>query len=524
MEKSLSSAADALKHIFNFDIVRRMFFLAGIAASVAVGAGLYQWVKEPVYRPLPYYVDEHNLQAIMQSLDKDHIPYQLNEHNHSVSVPLSELNMAKLSLARAGIKKEQGFSFSYLNDESKIGGSQFLENARYLHAMESDLAMTISNIQGINAAKVHLAIPQHNIFADERVKPSASVIVHVTPGYESDKEKVRAIIQLIAASIPELEPTRVMITNQYGHDLSAALHSNDFFSREHLDYQNNMQNFYEKKVRALITPIIGTNRASISVNLDLDFTQQEEAREEFDPEQKIVRSEQNVEENNQSGGVGGVPGALANLPPNQNDNQGGNQNGNQNKPQGGGQSRSESVKNYEISKSMRYTKSGSPKLKGISVAVVVDNEQVLDKAGKMVSKPLSKEKLAQLTSLVKSAIGFSKDRGDQVNVVNSSFIAEKIEVPPPAHFWEQPWFWELSKKILGIILGFAFLFMLYKKHFKQVSSDSKKMIPSGIEFSQDAHLTPEMLALKEEQLRILKELVAKEPNKVAGVIKKWISK
>lgn len=519
MERSLDSAVETLKSIFNFNIVRRIFFLTSIAASAAVGFGLYHWIQEPIYRPLPYVVDNNNLQSIIQVLDKNRINYQLNESSHSISVPVAEIQRAKLSLARAGVSNDKGFSFSYLNSENKIGGSQFLENARYIRALESDLAKTISDIQGITAAKVHLAIPQNNIFADENRKPSASVIVHFGPGYESDKEKIRAIIQLIAASVPELDSSKVMITDQYGHDLSGALHSGTFLSREHFDYQNTMQNYYENKIRSLITPIIGANKASISVNINLDFTRQEEAREEFDPAQVMLRSEQSINETNGAAGAAGVPGALSNLPP-------ANDQGAPNPQQAlSGQNRSESVKNYEISKSMRYIKQISPKVKDISVAVVVDNEQQFDEqTNKSIAKPLSEEKLQKLNALVKSAIGFNQERGDSVTVVNSNFIPEPMVQPDKNALWQEPWFWEWGKRAVGILIGFIFLLLVYRKFSKDLGFKQKLAHPAILAQGADGNITPEMMALKEEQLKIIKELVVKDPTKVAGVIKKWITR
>lgn len=519
MASNLEASLESIKSLFNFDIVRRLFFLSGIAASVLVGIYLYHWIQKPIYRPLPYYIDNHNLQAIIQELDKNQINYQMNEASHYISVPISDMVRAKVALARAGIKNDNEFNFTYLNDQNKIGGSQFLENARYIRALEADLARTISDIQGINAAKVHLAIPQHNIFADEKNKPSASVIVNMTPGFESNKEKIRAIIQLIAASVPELDPTRVVITNQYGHDLSSAMRSNSFLNRENLEYQNNLQTVYEKKISSIITPIIGSNKASISVNINLDFTQHEEAKEEYNPDQAPLRSEQTISDNNNSSATGGVPGALSNTQPTNQPGAAGNNNQT-------GQNHSESIKNYEITKSMHYVKNNSPKIIAVSVAVVVDHEMVFDKkTNKSIAKPISKEKLDQLIQLVKSTIGFNPKRGDQVTVINSGFIAEQIDIPPEKALWEEPWFWEWSKHIGGMLIGFIFIVVMYRKFsadFKPKQTQQAYNATQNINF--DGTISPEMMALKDEQIKIIKELVAKEPNKVAGIIKKWIAK
>lgn len=158
---------NSLASVFNFDVTRRVIFLGAVAASVAVGVGLYHWIQEPVFQPLPYSTNEKNLTTIIQALDKDNIDYRINDSNHTISVPAEDVSKAKLSLTMAGVPKDDGFNFSYLNDESRIGGSQFLEDARYIRTLEADLARTISAIVGVSAAKVHLAIPKANIFADE---------------------------------------------------------------------------------------------------------------------------------------------------------------------------------------------------------------------------------------------------------------------------------------------------------------------------------------------------------------------
>lgn len=519
MDRNFSDVMDVLKSVFSFDIVSRFFFLGAIAVSTAIGIGLYHWVQEPIFTPLPYYISDNNLSSLIQELDKANITYRVNEYTHTISVPVSDVNKAKISLSLAGVSKEDTFSFAYLNDQNQLGNSQFLENARYVHALEADLARTIGAIQGINGAKVHLAIPQRNIFSDENNKPSASVVVNFTPGYENDKERVKAIGQIVAASVPGMEPSSVVITNQYGHYLSSILNQESLLNQEQLDYQNNLQIYYEKKIRSLLSPMLGINSSSISVNIDLDFTQQEEAKEEYDPDKTTLRSEQNVSESADSSGANGVPGSLSNQPS-------GSNNKNNSPSSGGGQSHTESIKNYEITKSMHYVKATSPKIKAISVAIIVDNEKVFDKkTKKMVTKPFPTNKLDQLTELIKSTIGFNKERGDRVTVINSSFLAEKIEAPGKTPFWEQPLFLEWSKQLVGILLGFVLLFIIYKKFISGFKAKSGKnlVLAANNGGTQEMLITPEMMQLKEEQIKVLKDLVAKDPNKVANIIKKWIA-
>lgn len=528
MEKSLNNAIEGLKTIFNFDIVRRLFFLGGIAASVVVGFNLYQWIQGPLYRPLPYSIKDQNLPAIVDALDKANISYKINDVTGTISVPTDEINAAKTRLSAAGVQKEEGFNYSFLNEQNKLGASQFFENARYLRALESDLAQTIRAIQGISSAKVHIAIPQNNIFADENSKTTASIIVNIVPGFEGDKEKIRAIIQLVAASVPELDPTNVAITDQYGHFLSSIISPSSILNQEQLTYQNNMQHYYENRIKMLITPITGENKASINVNANIDFTQQEIAKEEYDPDQKTLRSEQSITENSSAAAASGVPGALSNQPPasGPSGDQGSGEGQAASPTTSSGQSRSESTKNYEVTKAMRYIHNSSPVLKSISVAIVLDDETSYDEATKKTThKPLSKEIIAKITELVKSSIGFNEKRGDKVIVINSGFIQNKIESIPSVPFWQQPWFWDWVKRIGGIIGGFAFLFVLYKKISPEFRPNQLKQnnINSSTTNNEVFPVTPAMIQLKNEQISILKDLASKDPNKVASIIKKWVT-
>jgi flagellar M-ring protein FliF len=307
----------------------------------------------------------------------------------------------------------------------------------------------------------------------------------------------------------------VAITDQYGHYLSSKINSSDRLNQEHLNYQHNLEQGYEKRIQALILPLLGENKASISVNADVDFTEQEESKEDYDPSQKVLRSEQRVKEDSNSASGGGVPGSLSNQPPT-------------NKQAGGsdGQTRSDVVKNYEVSKSTTYVKAGAPKITRVSVALILDNDMVFDeRRQKMVSKPIEKEKLAKITDLVKSSIGYKETRGDVVTVVNSVFVAPKVENYKEPGFWQEPWFWDLFKKLSGIILGFVFLFIIYRKIAPELSR-KKTNNELGSKTSSDSQsmISADMIRMKNEQIGILKDLVASDPNKVVGVIKKWVAK
>lgn len=518
--KDSSKYLDNIFLIFRSNAFRQVSFLFGVAASVAVGLYIYRNIQDPVYRPLDYKVNGRNGAVIAEILDKARIPYKIDDRDGIVMVPFKDVQIAKMKLAASGVQKDDSFSFSYLNDQNSIGESQFLENARYLRALEGDLSKTIISIDGVSYAKVHIAIPQNYTFADETGKPKASVFVAVGNGLTLDKEKVRSIIQIVASSVPGLDPKDVAITDQYGHYLSDTLNPDSIINAEQINYQNNIQSYYEKRIESLIAPLVGDNKVNVRVHAEIDFTQQEEAKEEYDPSQKVVRSEEIINEETGSTSAAGPAGSLANTPPT------GGTGGGSSPQNASNQNRSQSIKNYELGKSVIYRKSNIAKVNGINVAVVVDNEKMIDpKTKKEVIKPLDKETLAKITDLVKATIGFNQKRGDTVTVVNSSFNITKVDQKIEAiKFYEEAWFWEIVKRILSVTFAGLVFFFLYRqvnKHLAGLKSGGTGGGGGG-EYD-DNNLSPEMQKLKQEQIDRLKEIASQDPNKVALVIKSWVA-
>lgn len=501
---------------------KQIVFLAGIAASVATGLLVYNNIQDPLYKPLDYKLTDKNSIQLTDTLEKSHIQFKINDQDGIVYVAAKDYQLAKMKLAASGIQKDDSFSFSYLNDSNSIGESQFLENARYLRALEGDLSKTIIAIDGVSAAKVHIAIPQSNSFADETGKPKASVFITVGSGLILDKEKVRSIIQIVASSVPGLDPKDVAITDQYGHYLSDALSEQSIKSAEEMNYQNNIQSYYEKRIESLISPMIGDNKINVRVHADIDFTQQEEAKEEYDPNQKAVRSEQTTTEETGASTAGGPSGSLANTPPTGQQGAQGQGQSQSNTSQG----RSQSIKNYELTKSVTYKKSNAAKINSISVAVVLDNMKVIDpKTKKEVTKPVDKEMLDKVTQLVKATIGFDEKRGDIVTVINSGFNVTQIESDvKPDPFYMEAWFWELIKKIMSIVFSLIVFYVLYKRleaYYSSMKLATQSTASSGV--MDDNQLSPEMQKLKNEQINRLKEIASADPNRVALVIKNWVA-
>lgn len=524
---SLESVLSLLKT----DAARQVLFMLGLAFSVALGIVLYMSIQAPIYRPMDYQINSKNMSAIVDTLDKAGINYKINERDNLLYVAADDYQTAKLKLSAAGIAKDDSFNYAYLNDQSNIISSQFVENARYLRALESDLAKTIDSIEGVSAARVHIAVPQNSVFADENGRTTASIMLNVAPGFSSDREKIRSIIQIVAASVPGLDPKDVAITDQYGHYLSSA-DQDSIFSAQQLNYQNNLQNYYEKRISSMIAPLLGENNVNVRVYADIDFTKQEEAQEQYDQNKSAIVSEENVDDTSESGsGASGAPGSLSNSPE-------GEDSGSKSSGGGGGQNHKQSIKNYDVGKSYTYKKVMAPKIKSLSIAVIVGDDQVYDpKTKQMVSKPIDQEKLNKIKQLVQASIGFDQARGDKVTVVNSAFIPVATMAPIKVKFWELPWFWEYVKKLIGIIFGFALLYLFYRHITSAREEAPKRSLLAAenikrnkeieekidqLEHSQMDALNDQLRSLKQERITQLKQLAVSEPNRIALILKNWV--
>jgi flagellar M-ring protein FliF len=533
---------DGIKNFLMNGAARQLLFMVGVAVSVALGIVLYMSIQDPVYRPLDYQVNSQNISAIADTLDKAGIQYKINDKDGLIFVAAKDVQSARMKLGAAGIPKDDSINYSFLNEKNTLGNSQFMENARYLRALENDLARTISAIEGVSGARVHIAVPQNNLFADENNKTTASVMLSVGSGFSSNKEKIHSIVQLVAGSVPGLDAKDVAITDQYGHYLSNGIDQNSIYSAAQLSYQNNVQSYYEKRVESMLSSLIGEDKVSVRVNADIDFTQQENAQEEYDPSKSAVISEKSDidQTDNASAAASGVPGALSNTPDDSQAGQtssGGQQQGANGNGNGsgagagnngsGGQKRTQSTKNYDVSKTVTYKKSNFAKIKMLSVAVIIDDEMVMDpKTKKFVSKPLPQEKINKITELVKATVGFDQARGDKVTVVNSVFTPPKADLTIVTHVWDQVWFWDVLRKSIGMICGFILLFFIYKRLANYMKNLGKGYpnIAQRISNPDVEETAAEIKDSKDEKIHQLKKLATTDPNRVASIIKSWVGK
>jgi len=507
-------------------LFRQLGLMIGLAASVAVGVAAALWTQGPSYKLLYSNLTEQDAGAISASLESSGIKYKLSDDSSTIMVDSSQVHSARLKLASQGLPKGGGAGFELLKDQGGFGVSQFMENARYQQALEGELARTISSIQSVQSARVHLAIPKQTAFIRGRKKPTASVTINLLPGRNIEGDEVAAIAHMVAASIPNLEVDQVTVIDQRGRLLTSPGSSNDMrLSSTQFEYRKRLEEHYMRRIEDILTPVVGMGGVKAQVSADIDFTVTEQTQESFNPDLPAIRSEQTVEEQSGSAqSAGGVPGTLSNQPP-------GTAAENTSAEPSGGSSTRRSTRNYELDKTISHIRAGGSSIKRLSVAVVVDDKQETDPdTGEVTRTPLTEEELTRFTNLVKEAIGFNIQRGDSVNVINAAFsIPPEPEPLPEPSFFDSPTLWSTLKNILvgGFIL--FLVFGVLRPVLKELVVKGKT-IPSPEMIA--ARMAQDQLSLSggggqasgyENNLNTARTLVSQDPKRVAQVVNNWVA-
>jgi flagellar M-ring protein FliF len=441
-----------------------------------------------------------------------------------------------------------------------FGVSQFVENARYQHALEQELAHTIEGLKPVESARVHLAVPQQSAFVRDRRPVSASVFLQLRSGHRLDREQVNSIVNLVASSIPELVADQVTVVDSQGRLLSSPDKNSEFAAREQqMELARRMEEDYSQRIESLLTPLLGPGRVRAQVVAQIEMSSSEEAREQYRPDSQIVRSEQTSEESSRTGlGPQGVPGALSNQPPtggtalppgakppaNAAAAQAAGQAGAANQPAGQAAAATpdnlsrQATRNYEIDRTVAYTRQPAGRLQRLSVAVLIDNLRTTDANGNTVQTPLTEDQLGRINTLVRDAVGFDEQRGDRVSVVNQSFLPEtppEEQEFPSTPFWEKPILLDVAKIVSGlVVLVLLFLFIIrplmrsLSSVVKTAMAAPQPVLPAAAGAGGDVQggpgSRPVTAMAYEQQIAQARSIVAKDPVRVAQVVKDWVQK
>jgi len=556
-EGSAANRSNLLLGFNRLSLLRQVALLFAVAASVALGFALVLWVQQPSYQPVLGNMSQYDPQNVTQVLDQAGIDYKIQPSSGALLVPSDQVFQARMKLAAAGVTNNKSAGFELLDKSQGLGTSQFMEMARYRQALQGELERTISSLQAVHSARVHLAIPKESVFVNDNRKPSASVFVDVFAGRRLSHEQVQAIVNLVASSVPEMGRKDVTVVDQKGNLLTGSDDESpvDQQADTQLKYTHNYESMLNQRIANLLRPIVGDGRFRSEVSADLDFSSQEQAQELYNPDQKALRSEHVINEKRSGDANGGVPGALSNQPPGnakaqamasnvQQQNNGNNQNGAQKQSQSQSPTdvRQQSTRNYELDRTLNYTRRAVGQVQRLTVAVAVDDVKTVDpQTGKVTYKPWSKEQLQRLTMLVRDAVGYSAARGDSVTVVNTAFAPEQKQAAPTVHFWEQDWFQNAIRPAAGVLIVLVIALLLVRPTLKNLAASGRSArdeaiggvedmegieggsaIRDALSHSEDL-LLPDGGDGYDRQLNTLKGLIAEDPARVAQVIRQWVN-
>ncbi|MDT8384220.1 MAG: flagellar basal-body MS-ring/collar protein FliF [Gammaproteobacteria bacterium] len=522
---------------------RQIGIMLGLAASVALGVTIVLWSWAPSFGVLYGALEEQDVSTVLDALQQNGFEAKLDQATGAILVPTSSIHDARIKLASMGLPKGVSAGFDALDEKNNFGVSQFMEKARYQRALEIELARTISSLSNVKNARVHLAVPQQSVFVRNRKNASASVVVNLFPGRNLDEGQVSSIMHMVSSSVADMNISNVTIVDQRGNLLSRGESTQKMAKTgAQFEYASRLENSYIDRIERLLTPILGSESVRAQVTADIDFTMSEQTQESFNPDTPALRSNQTLVEQSSGGSMnGGIPGALSNQPPGAatapelvNGGVEGGVNGGAN---GSSNSHRKEIKNYELDKTISHTRFSMGRLRRLSVAVVVDDSLITAADGSLTRTQRTPEELDRLSNLVKEAVGFNAQRGDTLNIMNSSFTMPVTpEELPEVPLWEQGWAQDVAKKSLGALLVMLLLFGVLKPILRQLATQSKMMPVAAFGNNEramsDDTLTlgakPENLAIKapgsyEQNLLTANAAVEQDPKLVAQVVKNWVA-
>ncbi|MBI4764736.1 MAG: flagellar M-ring protein FliF [Deltaproteobacteria bacterium] len=508
--------ADLFETIKNWPIKKKISLLALIGITVASLIVLFSWSQKSNYQALFTNISDGDSGLMIQKLKELKVPYKVE--GGGILVPAERVYELRLQLAAQGLPQGGGVGFEIF-DKTNFGTSDFVQKLNYRRALQGELSRTIQSLSEIESCRVHLAVPEKSLFLEKESKPSASVMVKLKPGRNLSQNQVQGVVHLISSSVEGLVPQDVTVIDHRGGMLTrSSQEENTQLSNNQLELQRNYEKEIEGRVVNILEPITGKEKVKARASATLDFTRTEKTEEKYDPNGQVVRSEQKNQEKSVSGLTGGVPGTSSNLP-------------NKKPPlttsSAGNTQKLSEVTNYEISKVISRVIGPSQELKRISVAVVVDGTYVTGQGSKTKKyTPRTEEEMKYYEDLVKKAVGFSVERGDEVKVVNMPFDAGTLEDLPEAKRDYWPFLFSAARyagPLVGFLLIFLFILKPLTREFLSSSGGRSKIpdlaLPQTVAEIEKRLDSPQRKAITmEEDVRVWAKT---NPDQAANLIKGW---
>ena len=558
-----ATPANALLDGFSrLDSRRKFGLIGGALALLAVLMVAFYMNRQADWKVLYANLSEKDGGAVIAQLTQMAVPYKYTDGSQAILVPADRVHDTRLRLASQGLPKGSIAGFE-LMDNNRLGMTQFQERLSFQRGLEGELTRSIKALSSVADARVHLALPNQNGFFREQQKPSASVLLTLHSGRTLDRAQIAGIVHLVASSVPEMNPKAVSVLDETGALLSNPAEGQvGSVDTQQLQYVQQLEQVYVRRIMDLLEPLVGRENVRAQVTADVDFSLTEQTQEQHRPNQgtepSAVRSQQTIEARDPNGNVPppGAPGAVANQPPAPTAAPINGQPGavGVTGPNGttvgvNGLSRREQVTNYEVDKTVRVTRGATGSVRRLSAAVVVNHRSITNDKGEVVSEALPPEQVEQMTALVREAIGFSQDRGDSVNLMNSPFTRTKTDATEVA-WWKagdnrelaQSLAWPIGMVMLGLIIFLGVVRPALRDMRRPAASAEAQAVaatalgPDGEPLQLDTVLDdqPERPALlpkpessepTAEMLRLddARRLAKENPVAVANIIKNWVS-
>jgi len=468
---SQGGSVSSVQQIFQQPAVRKAMPLVIIALALLLFGLSYVWINQPAYRPLMANMSESDQQLALDALRQAEYKPVVDAATGQITVPANRYHEAKIFLASKGIPKTGTTGIDSLKDQSAMTTSQFMEQVKYTNAMEQELAKSITNIDSIQAARVHLATPKQSVFVRDRTAPKASVVVTTFPGRTLTPSQVQAVVHLVSSSIPLLTAENVAVLDSRGKLFTDSMGEAAIgLTTGQTAHKQKIEDMYRQRIMQILSPIVGEANVLSQVNMSLDFTQTEITTEDYDSREKGPKTRSEVVSEDKKSGKeseGGVPGSMSNTPPpapSATPVTGTPAPGAINSEKTTTTSRA--TRNYELDRSVRHVKPATGTVEKLSVVVLVNERTPApgaknDKGEPLEAKPYTEEEIARMQSLVRGVVGYDEKRGDVVTVVQEKFGVE------PVFEFNTPWYKDetiMSSAKTGLLalLLVAFIFVVVK--------------------------------------------------------------
>lgn len=563
------SPVERLREAFNrLGNQQKLVFMVALAAVIALIVGGVLWSRQPDWRVLFSNLSEKDGGSVIATLEQQNIPHRFNDRG-SIMVPADRVHDVRLKLAAAGLPRGGIVGFEMMENQ-KFGISQFAEQVNYQRGLEGELARTIMSIGAIESARVHLAIPKPSVFVRDEQKPTASVFLNLYPGRTLDAGQIAGITHLVSSSVPQLPNGNVTVIDQNGALLSQLKSklTEAGLDPAQIKYVREIEASIIKRIEEILKPVLGPDNYKVQVAADIDFSQSEQTAETYrpnaNPENASIRSRQNNESANVNQTAGGVPGALTNQPPvpatapltQPATGTTPAAPGNNKNPTLPGQLEAAGITaplnaagqplstnknatiNYELDKTVRYTKQAMGAVRRLSAAIVINHRREEDaKSGKMVNRALPEAELKQINELVREAMGFTKERGDSISIANSPFTEIDKSVPGTP-LWKDPENIALARDLIKYLILAGIVAFLY---LKVIQPSLRTMFPPPPEAEDEPstvggvagaaghipvegetgedHVDIDHYAIKVQKAR---DIAQGDPKAVAALIKDWM--